>query len=125
MQRTRPDAPRLTDLPNLGSTVASLLAKAGIETPADLRRLGAVAAALRIRRVRPDDPPCRSMVAGLEGAIRGVRWHAIPKAEREALWQEYERRAAEVASGQDSGLEKTAQCGRRFYPPNSDGISNR
>ena len=99
MTRTRSDAPRLTGLPNLGSTVASLLKKAGIETPAELQRLGAVAAALRIRRVRPDDPPCRSMLAGLEGAIRGVRWHAIPKAEREALWQEYERRVAEGSSG--------------------------
>ena len=83
---------KLTDLPNIGREVALLLAAAGLRTPKDLRRLGAVAAAVRIRDIRPNDPPCRSMVSGLEGAIRGVRWHAIPKAEREALWQEYEDR---------------------------------
>ena len=32
------------------------------------------------------------MLAGLAGAIRGVRWHAIPKTERDALWREYETR---------------------------------
>lgn len=83
----------LQDLPNIGQEVARLLEMAGIRTPRELARLGAVAAALRIRRLRPDDPPCRSMVAGLEGAVRGVRWHALPKEEREALWREYESRA--------------------------------
>lgn len=87
----------LTDLPNVGREVARLLAAAGVRTPEDLRRLGAVAAALRIRELRPSDPPCRSMLAGLEGAIRGVRWHAIPKAERERLWKEYELRKAGLA----------------------------
>ena len=83
----------LTDLPNIGKEAAGLLAGAGIRTPGDLIRVGAVAAAARIREMRPDDPPCRSMLAGLEGAIRGVRWHAIPKSERDKLWEEYERRA--------------------------------
>lgn len=80
----------LTSLPNIGAEVAKLLRAAGIATPDELRRSGAVAAALRIRDIRPEDPPCRSMLAGLEGAIRGVRWHLIPKPEREALWVEYQ-----------------------------------
>ena len=79
----------LEDLPNIGREVARLLETAGIRTPAELRRLGAVAAALRIRDIRPRDPPCRSMLSGLEGALRGVRWHSIPKAERDLLWQAY------------------------------------
>ena len=82
----------LADLPNIGKEVARLLETAGIRTPAVLKRLGAVSAALRIRDIRPDDPPCRSMVSGLEGAIRGIRWHAIPAAERERLWAKYEKR---------------------------------
>jgi DNA transformation protein len=81
---------QLTDLPNLGQEAARLLVAAGVPTPQALRGLGAVAAARRIRAIRPDDPPCRSLLAGLEGAIRGVRWHTIPKAEREALWREYQ-----------------------------------
>ena len=88
----RKPSERLEDLPNIGPTVARLLAAAGIRTPSELRRRGAVAAALRIRAVRPDDPPCRSMLAGLEGAIRGIRWHALPATERERLWTEYRRR---------------------------------
>lgn len=83
---------QLADLPNLGPEVVRLLTAAGIDTPQKLRRLGAIAAAERIRRIRPQDPPCRSMLAGLEGAIRGVRWHLIPKAEREVLWSEYQAR---------------------------------
>jgi DNA transformation protein len=80
----------LRDMPNIGREVARLLACADINTPEDLTRVGAVEAAARIKSIRPDDPPCRSMLAGLEGAIRGVRWHMIPKPEREALWKEYE-----------------------------------
>jgi DNA transformation protein and related proteins len=82
----------LTDMPNIGPEVAGLLSRAGIDTPKKLVHMGAVEAAIRIRGIRPDDPPCRSMLAGLDGAIRGVRWHMIPKAEREKLWKEYETR---------------------------------
>ena len=88
----RPEA-TLTDLPNIGAEVARLLLAAGVGSPEDLKRIGAARAALRIREIRPDDPPSRSMVSGLEGAVRGVRWHSIPKEERDAVWREYERLA--------------------------------
>ncbi len=84
----------LAELPNIGREVARLLLAAGIRSPRELKRVGAVAAAVRIARIRPDDPPCRSMLAGLEGAIRGRRWHEIPKTDRERLWKEYEARVA-------------------------------
>ncbi|HMM61797.1 MAG TPA: TfoX/Sxy family DNA transformation protein, partial [Candidatus Rifleibacterium sp.] len=64
----------LTDLPNIGREVARLLSLAGINTPDELVRTGAVKAAIRIKNIRQDDPPCRSMLAGLHGAILGVRW---------------------------------------------------
>ncbi len=79
----------LTDLPNIGREVARLLSLAGINTPDELVRAGAVGAAVRIKNIRPDDPPCRSLLAGLHGAILGVRWHSIPKQEREKIWLEY------------------------------------
>ena len=81
---------KLTNLPNIGPEAARWLIAAGILTPTELRRRGAVAAAAAIHRLRPDDPPCRSLLAGLEGAVRGVRWHAIPPAERDALWRKYQ-----------------------------------
>ena len=80
----------LQDLPNIGPCIARLLKQAGIHSPEELASTGAVGAARRIRSIRPHDPPCRSMVCGLEGAISRVRWHVIPQAEREALWSEYE-----------------------------------
>ena len=91
MKIAPPQPALLTDLPNIGTTVARLLAAAGIHTPAQLKRLGAVAATLRIRAIRPQDPPCRSLLSGLAGAIHGVRWHAIPAAERARLWTRYEQ----------------------------------
>ena len=81
----------LTSLPNIGVVVAQRLRAAGVTTAGQLRELGSVEAAFRLRTLaaRRGDEPCVSMLSGLEGAIRGVRWHAIPKHEREALWQRY------------------------------------
>lgn len=90
--------PTLADLPNIGPQVARLLAAAGIRSPRQLQYLGSVAAALRIARIRPADPPCRSMLAGLEGAIRNTRWHAIPKPQREALWKQYQAKITTLTS---------------------------
>jgi DNA transformation protein len=89
----------LTDMPNIGRELAGLLARAGIRTPEELRRVGAVEAAVRIKSIRPDDPPCRSMLAGLDGAIRGVRWRTIPKAARDALWKKYAARTSPGTRG--------------------------
>lgn len=88
-------AQELTDLPNIGATVAEKLKAAGVGTPEQLRRLGSVEAALRIKIESPEDTPCRSMLSGLEGAIRGVRWHTIDKAQREELWRHYQARLKE------------------------------
>ena len=91
---------RLTDLPNIGATAAAKLLEAGISTPEQLRKLGSVEAALRIKVESREDAPCRSMLSGLEGAIRGVRWHAIDKAERDQLWHRYQERLKEGAAGE-------------------------
>lgn len=90
MPRGREDA-SLESMPNIGKVVACRLREAGVSAPEDLVRIGSVEAACRLARARPMDPPCRSLLSGLEGAIRGVRWHAIPQEEREALWSAYLR----------------------------------
>ncbi len=84
----------LTSLPNIGVVVVERLRAAGVTTPEQLKTLGSVEAAFRLRALAktPEDAPCASMLSGLEGAIRGVRWHAIPKHEREALWRCYQAR---------------------------------
>jgi len=86
---SKPGTDSIEGLPNIGAEVAARLREAGITTPQELRALGSVGAALRLAAARPGDPPCRSMLSGLEGAIRGVRWHAIPKDERDRLREEY------------------------------------
>ena len=80
---------RLTDMPNIGAVLAEKLCLAGIETPADLERLGSVEALRRVQQASSEDLPCRSMLCALEGAIRGVRWHGIPLVERDELWRRY------------------------------------
>lgn len=87
----------LTSLPNIGAVVAEKLKAIGVTTPGQLKTLGSVEVAVRLRdaAARPEDAPCASMLSGLEGAVRGVRWHAIPKHERDRLWQRYQARCRE------------------------------
>jgi DNA transformation protein len=80
----------LTDLPNLGRVAAAQLRRVGIVTPDELRRLGSVEAAVRLADAGID--VCASKLSALEGAIRGIRWHAIPAEERAALRAEFEAR---------------------------------
>ena len=79
----------LEALPNIGETLARALIAAGICSPDALRAVGSVEATLRLALHRPPGSACRSALCALEGAIRGVRWHAIPKEERDALWERY------------------------------------
>jgi DNA transformation protein len=84
----------LTSWPNIGPVVARRLKAAGVTTLQQRKELGSIEAALRLRALAEggEEAPCASMLSGLEGVIRGVRWHAIPKGQREALWQRYQAR---------------------------------
>jgi DNA transformation protein len=73
----------LTKLPNIGSTLAAELHGIGVSSLPELVALGSVEATRRIARSRPGT--CHSLLFALEGAIRGIRWHSIPKSERAAL----------------------------------------
>jgi len=80
----------LTDLPNLGKVVAAQLRRVGVVTPAQLRKLGSLGAALKL--VHAGISVCSNKLYALEGAIRGVRWHSIPKDERTDLRKRFEER---------------------------------
>ena len=73
----------LTDLPNIGRTVADKLIEVGIADGETLHRLGSREAFLKLRAV--DEGACLSMLCGLEGAIRGVRWHDLDEATKREL----------------------------------------
>jgi DNA transformation protein and related proteins len=74
------------ELPNIGPVVAAELLAAGIATADELLALGSVGAGAALRAAGFD--VCSSKLGGLEGAIRGVRWHDIPAVERAALRRE-------------------------------------
>lgn len=74
----------LTDLPNISKVNAQKLRDAGITTPKELRALGSKEALVRVR-MKSDPGACLSMLYGLEGAIRGVRWHSLPDDVKEEL----------------------------------------
>ena len=76
----------LTKLPNIGPVLAEKLKAVGVTTYEDLARIGSVETILKIRE---DDPgACYNMLYALEGAIQKVRWHALPKEERQLLKEE-------------------------------------
>jgi DNA transformation protein len=78
-----PDAD-LDDLPNVGPTLAAELRAAGIVSVHQLRTLGARSAWARLRDVNRERD-CASSLLALEGALRGVRWMAMDRAERDRI----------------------------------------
>lgn len=73
----------LTQLPNIGKVVAEKLVQIGITTPEELKTVGTEQAFIRIQTI--DNTACFCMLQGLEGAIRGIRWHNLPKERKEEL----------------------------------------
>ncbi len=80
----------LTTLPNIGEKLAGELHKVGITSAEQLSRLGSVEAAVRITRGRPHTG--YNLLYALEGAVRGVRWHSLPKEDRARVRAEYDGR---------------------------------
>jgi len=73
----------LSALRNLGPRSAEMLARAGIRTPAQLRRLGAVAAYRRTRRAVPG--ASLNLLYALVGAIENRDWLEVRRNDRLAL----------------------------------------
>lgn len=62
----------LSSLPNIGKVTECQLMEAGIETPDQLREIGAKEALLRIR-AQSDPGACIRVLYALQGAIEGVK----------------------------------------------------
>lgn len=85
----------LKSLPNIGVRLDTLLKKAGINTHQQLKTLGSVETVLRITGGKPLIG--YNMLYAIEGAIRGVRWHGIPKDELRLLREQYDRRQSDLS----------------------------
>jgi len=78
----------LTDLPNIGETLADKLAKVGISSKEDLVNIGSEQAIVRIATLE-NSGACINMLYALEGAIQGIRWHGFDAARKQELRQFY------------------------------------
>ncbi len=79
----------LTKLPNIGGVLAEKLNKIGIFSFDQLAELGSIETVLRIGET--DMMTCYNMLYALEGAIIGVRWHGLPKSDREELKRAFDQ----------------------------------
>jgi DNA transformation protein len=79
----------LTDLPNIGRTLADKLKMIGISTPRDLINTGSENAMIKIKTI--DKEACINMLFALEGAIQGIRWHNLEKSKKLELTEFYNR----------------------------------
>jgi TfoX C-terminal domain. len=78
----------LRSMRNIGEVCAAELEEAGIGSAAALRAAGSVRAGILLRAAGFD--VCRSKLAGLEGAIRDIKWNLVPPDDRARLWAELE-----------------------------------
>lgn len=78
----------LSNLINIGKVIEEQLNLVGIFTTDDLLKIGSKDAWLKIREI--DDSACINKLYGLEGAIRGVRWHHLPQDVKDELKEFYD-----------------------------------
>lgn len=81
---------KLTDLPNIGPKLAENLNKIGVDTPEQLRELGAEEAFVRIR-AQVDPTACLHQLEALAGAEEGVK-KSLLSAERKAELKAWHRK---------------------------------
>ena len=82
----------LTKLPNIGEKLSAELVKAGVSSADQLRKLGSIETILRLTGGKP--LVGYNILYAIEGAVRGVRWHSIPKEELHQLRENYKRAIA-------------------------------
>lgn len=73
----------LSTVPNLGPKSQAMLAGAGITSLAQLRRLGAVAAYVKVKRSGAN--ASLNLLWALEGAISGMPWQQVAREHRTSL----------------------------------------
>jgi DNA transformation protein len=74
----------LSDLPNVGKILEDKLQRINIETPEQLRRIGAEEAFIRIR-MEVDPGACLHMLYGIQGAIDDIPDKLLPVQTKERL----------------------------------------
>ncbi|MDP2694351.1 MAG: TfoX/Sxy family protein [Gallionella sp.] len=87
----------LASLPNLGPKSQQVMAKAGISSVEQLRKIGSVAAYVRAKRTGAN--VSLNLLWALEGTLSGLRWQEVARDHRTSLLlalEDQERRAPPV-----------------------------
>ncbi len=79
---------QLTDLPNIGKTLAKKLNLVGIEKEKVLKEIGSENAIIKIA-TNENSGACINMLYALEGAIQGIRWHGLDNERKQELKEFY------------------------------------
>lgn len=79
---------RLSELPNIGKTLEKELNDIGIQTAEELKEIGSIDAIIRLS-IHGDT--CYNKLYALEGAIKDIRWHQLPKEYRQELKGKYDQ----------------------------------
>lgn len=78
----------LTDLPNIGKTLADKLNMIGIKNEQELKEIGSENAIIKIATIE-NSGVCINMIYAIEGAIQGIRWHGLDKDKKQDLKEFY------------------------------------
>lgn len=90
----------IADLPNLGPKSQEVMARIGITSVEQLRKLGSVAAYVKAKR--SGAKVSLNLLWALEGALTGLGWQEVARAHRTSLllaMEEHEQRANSSAAG--------------------------
>jgi DNA transformation protein len=79
----------LTNLPNIGRTLAEKFKMVGVSKPSDLLNIGSENAMIKIKSI--DKEACINILFALQGAIQGIRWHNHEKSKKLELTEFYNR----------------------------------
>lgn len=85
----------LTQLPNIGKTLADKLNAVGINTLEELKEMGSENAIVKIATLE-NNGVCLNMLYALEGAIQGIRWHGLEQHKKQELKAFYNRLAKSI-----------------------------
>lgn len=85
---------KLTDSPNIGTTLAEKLEDIGITGLEELRKAGSKDVLARLA-AKDQHGVCLLMLYALEGAVQGIRWHGLSQEKKEELRSFYK---AEIIS---------------------------
>lgn len=80
--------PELHRLPNLGPTIRARLHEIGVNTAAELKRLGAARAYNQLCKTAGKKLPRCYYLYSLEAALRGVHWTSLSSRDKQRLVDE-------------------------------------